>query len=260
MDFVYWRHPSVPGIKIEEITGGEHYKGQVWLEMARQLYCENGREAYREIGHFNNGAPFLYGESSRISITHCSGLLAVATLPDTPEVSLGMFSERTAMGIDAERADRRQVLNVRRRFLSDDELAMIPADGIEPNVIAWTVKEAAYKAAFIPGLDFRENIRIRRMPRLAPPTPVFDPLEYGLPAGAKEIPEDFFGEVVIVAGKNGGDGGRAAVPDSDVVGQVEKDGSLANITLRVYSYMSDDFIVTLCYAPRCAKFGRSARV
>ena len=45
MDFIYWRHPTIPGIKVEEITGGEYYKGKVWLDMARQVYCENGREA-----------------------------------------------------------------------------------------------------------------------------------------------------------------------------------------------------------------------
>ena len=175
MDFIYWRHPTIPGIKVEEITGGENYKGKVWLDMARQVYCENGREAYREIGHFKNGAPFLYGETARISVTHCDGLLAVATLPSTPEVELDSFSERAALGIDAERADRKQVLRIRERFLSSAELSLVPEDDICLNVLAWTVKEAAYKAALTEGLDFRENISIVRMPLLAPPVPVFGP-------------------------------------------------------------------------------------
>ncbi len=230
MDFIYWRHPTIPGIKVEEITGGEYYKGKVWLDMARQVYCENGREAYREIGHFKNGAPFLYGETARISITHCDGLFAVATLPSTPEVELDSFSARAALGIDAERADRKQVLRIRERFLSSAELSLVPEDDLCLNVLAWTVKEAAYKAALTEGLDFRENIRIVRMPLLAPPVPVFDPKEYGLPATTKVLPENYFGEVVIVA-------------DED-------------LPMRLYSYMSDDFIVTLCYSPRCAKFGK----
>lgn len=230
MDFIYWRHPTIPGIKVEEITGGEYYKGKVWLDMARQVYCENGREAYREIGHFKNGAPFLYGETARISITHCDGLFAVATLPSTPEVELDSFSARAALGIDAERADRKQVLRIRERFLSSAELSLVPEDDICLNVLAWTVKEAAYKAAMTEGLDFRENIRIVRMPLLAPPVPVFDPNEYGLPATTKVLPENYFGEVVIAA-------------DED-------------LPMRLYSYMSDDFIVTLCYSPRCAKFGK----
>jgi hypothetical protein len=230
MDFIYWRHPTVPGIKVEEITGGEHYRGKVWLDMARQVYCENGRDVYREIGHFRNGAPFLYGETSRISVTHCDGFLAVATLPPTPEVSLDAFSDRAAMGIDAERADRTQVLRIRERFLSDEELAMIPEEDLTLNVQAWTVKEAAYKAAFAEGIDFRSDIRIIWLPRLAPAVPVFDPVEFGMDNIPKELPEEFFGEVRI---------GKERVP------------------LRVYSYLSDGFIVTLCYSPRCAKFGKA---
>lgn len=161
-DFIYWRHPTLPGIKVEEISGGETRKGATWLEMARQVYCENGRDSYREIGHFHNGAPFLFGEQSRISVTHCPGLLAVATLPSTPEVELGVYSRRAALGIDAERSDRRQVLDVRERFLSERELEMIPADDVRMNILAWTLKEAAYKAAFCEGLDLRRDIAIEK--------------------------------------------------------------------------------------------------
>ena len=250
MDFVYWRHPSVPGIKIEEVTGGGRYKGQLWAEMARQVYCENGRDAYREVGHFKNGAPFLFGETSRISITHCSGMFAVATLPPTPEVDLSEYSERAALGIDAERVDREQVLKVRDRFLSADELKMIPADDVALNVIAWTVKEAAYKAIFIPGIDFREHIRIARMPKFAPPTPVFDPKEYGLDPNEKDLPEEFFGEVVIVTDKSDWRDGKDKSESDGNVG----DGALR---MKIYTYLVDDeLVVTLCYAPRCAKFGK----
>lgn len=35
-EFIYWRHPSLPGIKVEEVSGGEDRQGNVWLEMARQ--------------------------------------------------------------------------------------------------------------------------------------------------------------------------------------------------------------------------------
>lgn len=251
MDFIYWRHPSVPGIKIEEVTGGARYTGRLWMEMARQVYCENGRDAYREIGHFKNGAPFLFGEASRISVTHCNGMFAVATLPPTPEVDLSEFSERAAMGIDAERVDREQVLRLRERFLSAGELEMIPADDVALNVVAWTIKEAAYKAALVAGLDFRECIRIVRMPRLAPPTPVFDPGEFGLDGTKKDLPEDFFGEVVIVTRKSVG---------RDDNGKSESDGNAGDgeLRMKIYTYLVDDeFVVTLCYAPRCAKFGKS---
>lgn len=233
-EFVYWRHPTLPGIKVEEVTGGARYRGELWLDMARQVYCENGREAYRDLCHYANGAPFLAGENSRISLTHCAGLLAVATLPPTPEADLAHFSERAAVGIDAERSDRSQVLRIRGRFLSDAELDRIPADDVTANVTAWTVKEAAYKAAFLHGLDFRRDIMIDRMPVPGPPTPVFDPSEFGLPASQRTLPGNYFGEV------------RVMRPDSEP------------LLLKTYSYMSEEFVITLCYSPRCAKFGKNA--
>lgn len=229
-DFIYWRHPSVPGIKVEEISGGERYRGNVWFEMARQLYCENGKDAYRELGHYANGAPFLYGENSRISITHCPGFFAVATLPPTPEVDLNGYSDRAALGIDAERRDREQVLKIRARFLSEEEMKTA-GDSVESNILAWTVKEAAYKAALASGLDFTQDVKIDRMPKLAPATPVFDAREFGLAEGDKELPEDFYGEA------------RVVLPEEER-------------KFRIYSYLSDDVIVTLAFNQKSAKFGR----
>ncbi|MDE6007551.1 MAG: 4'-phosphopantetheinyl transferase superfamily protein [Muribaculaceae bacterium] len=240
-EFIYWRHPTIPGIKVEEVSGGCRYKGELWRTMAAQLYCENGKDAYREIGHFPDGAPFLYGESNRISITHCNGLFAVATLPSTPEVDLAVFTPRAAMGIDAERVDRSQVLRVRDRFLSPDELSDIPADDVRLNVLAWTIKEAAYKALRMPGLDFRHDIRISRLPLFGPPTPVFNPSEFDLSPDTKELPGNFFGEVVIV-------------PKIVADHAASDDGDYQVIKLIVYSYLSDEHIVTLCYERKCAKF------
>lgn len=51
-DFIYWRHPTLPGIKVEEVTGGDEFHGKAWFDAARQIYSENGREEYREIGHY----------------------------------------------------------------------------------------------------------------------------------------------------------------------------------------------------------------
>lgn len=225
-DFVYWRHPTLPCIKVEEITEGEDYTGPAWLEGARQIYGENGREGYREIGHYHNGAPFLIGGAARISVTHCPGLLAIATLPDTPEVTLSEYTDRAALGIDAEHVDRKQVLKLRERFLSDMELKMIPADDVRLNVQAWTVKEAVYKAALTEGLDFRQQICIERMPKFGPATPVYDEKEFGV-----------FSEA---------DYGSACVLMSEG----------KRVDFRLYTYLSEDFVITLAYSPRAARFNR----
>ncbi len=152
------------GVKVELVTGSEQREGRVWRLMAAQVYAENGREDYRVLGHLPCGAPILEGESTRISVTHTGHLLAVATLPPTPEVELDTFNMRTALGIDAEAANREQVLRVRERFLQDEEKASIPSDSVEANILAWTAKEAVWKAMLTPGLDLQKGITITRLP------------------------------------------------------------------------------------------------
>lgn len=211
----------MPGIKVEEVCGGEDKPFPLWTEMAYQVYSENGRDGYREIGHFRNGAPFLAGEAGRISITHTGRFLAVATLPATPECDLSIFSERAAMGIDAEPADRIQTLRVREKFLSATEAAMIPADDVRLNVMAWTAKEALYKAAMHEGLDFKEEITIVALPKIGPAVTVYDHTEFD--------------------------------PITTGEAAVRIDGIEHRFVL--YSYESEGNIVTLAYSPRCAKFG-----
>lgn len=220
-EFIYWRHHTLPGIKVEEVCGGEDRSFKLWIEMAYQVYSENGKEGYREIGHFRNGAPFLVGETGRISITHTGRFMAVATLPDTPEVDLSVFSERAALGIDAERADREQTLRVREKFLSDQELQMIDKDDVKMNVMAWTAKEALYKAAMQEGLDFRNDIRLLSLPKIGPAVPVYDKNEFD-PIRT--------GEAVV------------KIEDKEY-------------PFVLYTYESEGNLVTLAYSPRCAKFG-----
>lgn len=221
-DFIYWRHRTPIGIKIEEISGGYRYSDpKTRLSLARQIYCENGREGYRELEHFDSGAPYLNGEQTRISITHTDGLFVVATLPRTPEAELIHFQPRTAMGVDAERLDRKQVVRLRDKFLNADEKALIPADDVVGNITAWTAKEALFKAALTPGLDWREDYRI-----LSLPTPM------KVHKGADGKPQFEFTE------------GRAII---------RREGK--EVEMRLFCYDSEGCRVTLAYSPKCAKFG-----
>ena len=225
-DFIYWRHPSIPGIKIEEISGGDTEDPKLWMEMALQLYGENGRDTYREIGHYRNGAPFLHGEDSRISVSHTPGIYVVATLPRTPEVDLSQFNERAAMGIDVERCDRQQVLKVRERYLRPSELELVDKDDLEANLLAWTAKEAVYKALLGTGVkDYRNDIIIDSLPQIGPATVV---------PGEPEFPATSLGSAHI-----------------DIDNQ--------RYIFSLYSYISDDFIITLAYSPKCAKYAKKAR-
>lgn len=165
-DFIYERKKLPCGVKLEEITGGNRYKGRVWREIARQIYCENGRDGFREVGHFQSGAPFLYGEDERISISHTDGCLVVATIKTPDGVPLAEFSPETALGVDVESCMREKVAGLRERFLSDPELPLVNADSHEDCIIAWTCKEAMLKAGMDPSIDWKHDIIILSLPAI----------------------------------------------------------------------------------------------
>lgn len=216
-DFIYWRHHTPAGIKIEEICGADDKSAKVWIEMARQIYCEQGKDAYREIGHFSNGAPFLFNEPARISIAHTKGMLVVASLPRTPEAFLGEFSPRTAMGVDVEKADRTQVRNVKDKFLSPSE-QLLTGDDLTRLLIAWTAKEALYKAAMTEELPLVESIEIVSLPNLET-----------------------------------GEFGKARIHFP------EKEGKSVTEDMDLYSYLSEGFIITLAFSPKCSKFMKGTK-
>ena len=218
-EFVTWRHTTPVGIKVDEVFGMDNKSGKVWIELARQIYCEQGEPNYRVIEHFESGAPFLEGYPGRISITHTSHFFCVASLPKTPEVDLAVFSPRAALGVDAEPLDRNQVLKIRSKFLSEKELSSIPEENLPENILAWTSKEALYKAALTPGLDFRNDIMIEKLPSLF--------------MDSDDFSEHKLGNAII------------KFPDSSGFGRKE---------MKLYSYESYGCCVTLAFSPKCAKF------
>ena len=217
-EFVTWYHKTPVGIKVDEIFGMDSKTGKVWIELAKQIYAEQGGQYYRVIEHFENGVPYLEGYLGRISLTHTTHFMAVATLPKTPEVELQHFDPRAAMGIDAEPLDRVQVLKIRNKFLSEEELSLIPENDLTRNIIAWTSKEALYKAALTPGLDFQNAIKILSLPELT----------------LTNLPDPVLGEAKIIFPDN-----------SNIPPQLFK----------LYSYSSYNCCITLAFSPKCAKFG-----
>ncbi len=173
--FVYERLHTAPGIKLEIVAGGAGYSQKVRMMLARQVWSENAREGYRTIEHNEAGAPLLAAdapdaEHQRISVSHTTGLLAVATLPPSKrndDAGISGFSKQTALGLDVERTDRTQVLGVRSRFLSEEEMNLIPENSVTDNILAWTCKEAMMKMTFNTSADIRKEILIRRLPDLA---------------------------------------------------------------------------------------------
>ncbi|MCH5228515.1 MAG: 4'-phosphopantetheinyl transferase superfamily protein [Muribaculaceae bacterium] len=216
-EFVTWRHLTPPGIKVDEVFGMDSKSGKTWIQLAKQIYGEQGEPEYRVIEHFDNGAPFLEGYPGRISITHTDHFFAVASLPKTPETELYLFNTRTAMGIDAESISRAQVLKVRNKFLSLNELELVPEENIQDNILAWTSKEAVLKASMLSSIPFKDDITLISLPTLDP-----DPLTKG---------DRIYGKALL------------KIP------QGEYEFSL-------YSYLSYGCCVTLAFSPKCAKFGK----
>lgn len=107
------------------------------------------REAFGRdlpLGHSADGAPVLPVAAS-ISISHCQGLAALAVGP-----------EGARIGIDIETL-RPQLRRVAPKFLSEAEQRVYGAN-LEGLVAAWTLTEAAYKAAGIAGLRLTTDIRL----------------------------------------------------------------------------------------------------
>lgn len=98
------------------------------------------------LGHHESGAPYVIGSDINISISHSRHYAAIA------------ISAASPIGIDIEE-QRRQLRRVAHRVMSEAELKSYAIT--DPLLLqAWTLKEALYKAALTPGLDFRRDIAL----------------------------------------------------------------------------------------------------
>lgn len=236
-EFIYWRHDTSVGVRVEELSGCEDKSLKIWKIMALQVFGEQGGDRYRELGHYPSGAPYIEDVSQRISVSHTGRFMVVASLPRTPEAHLEEFSLRTAMGIDAERYDRAQALRVAGRVMTPEEISLMEEHAPELRnlnpegrpltdeecstaavVLAWTIKEALYKAAFHEGIDFRHNLVIRKFPKVCA-----SPLDASPGCG-----------MALIRREDGGD-----------------------IEMKLFSYISEGHIVTIALSPKCATFRKN---
>lgn len=172
---MYEREVAPCGVAVEMIYGADEKSAKVWKLFAMQIFSEAEGD-YRSIEHYENGAPYIDGLQQRISVSHTSHCLIVASLPKTPDIDLSEINPRTALGIDLEKADRAQVLKIRDKFLTSSEKGLLTeiADiekatekDVKENILAWTCKEALYKAVMGTAPDWREDYRIISLPQIA---------------------------------------------------------------------------------------------
>lgn len=97
--------------------------------------------------HTPQGAPVVVGHDGlNISITHTRHLVALA------------LNDNAVIGLDAEQADREQVIKVRHKFLNASEQQFIAPDDQTAHIIAWTAKEAVIKAERNSAIDWTDGI------------------------------------------------------------------------------------------------------
>lgn len=214
-DFMYEKEVAPCGVAVEMIYGADDKSAKVWKLFAMQIFSEAEGD-YRSIEHLECGAPMLDGIPQRISISHTSHCMVIASLPKTPDIDLASVNARTALGIDLEKADRAQVLKIRDKFLSQSEKALLPEiaeiekaseEDIKQYILAWTCKEALYKADMGTAPDWKENYRIVKLPIVASDIHSATSEKYGkgaisLPEGDLEITLsswEFEGQIVTLA-------------------------------------------------------------
>ena len=96
--------------------------------------------------------PFLPDEEFHFSVSHCNDYAAV------------LVSRKHRVGVDVELAAPK-VERIRHKFTSEAEWAMLMGLGLEAMLaanLAWSCKEAGFKWYGNGGVDFREDMVIRR--------------------------------------------------------------------------------------------------
>lgn len=186
-EFIYEKATAPCGVAVEMIYGADDKSAKVWKLFAMQIFSEAEGD-YRVIEHMDNGAPLLAGIPQRISISHTTHCLVITSLPKTPDIDLTEVNVRTAMGVDLEKADRGQVIKIKEKFLCDEELSLLPsvedaskasAEDIKKYILAWTCKEALYKADFGKATDWKTDYSILSLPKIAPGIKDATPEKYG---------------------------------------------------------------------------------
>lgn len=122
-------------------------------------YCatkESGNFTYLNgatLGHYVNGAPFIElksgaGKDIFISLSHCRTGACIAISEDVKNFGIDIEEESEKL----QRVKEKFINEAESKFINDEQL-----------LLAWTIKEAVYKAAGVSGLSLREDIKIKHI-------------------------------------------------------------------------------------------------
>ena len=116
--------------------------------LAARLLLKMLANKEERILYTTTGKPYLENNQFQISVSHTKGYVAVIVHPSQP------------VGIDIEYKSPR-ILNIKHRFLSDEELLHIPADNeINYLLTCWSAKESMFKIVNESSVDFKEQLHL----------------------------------------------------------------------------------------------------
>ena len=102
-----------------------------------------------EISYTENGAPYLVNsEKEFISISHSYIYIGIAAAPFNIGLDIELISGKAA--------------KLSPKFMNAREMLSFDISSPEETTRIWTIKEVIYKIACCPGLDFKEDIHVRK--------------------------------------------------------------------------------------------------
>lgn len=158
----WWRDADENGNLPPAATPGNRKRDKEHAAERMLVEAAFGKQA--ELRHGAHGEPFIASAADgsvicprgHVSVSHTRGVVCLAT------------DSQHTIGIDTERITPRTV-KVRSKFLGEDEASLISDSDAQANTIAWTAKEAMYKAALMPGIGLRGSLVITSTPQAGHP-------------------------------------------------------------------------------------------
>ena len=98
------------------------------------------------LSYSSEGIPFLNNEKN-ISISHTKGFSAIAISPKPVGIDIQDFRDK--------------ILSISKKFINSNERDLIDPSSIKELTLVWCIKEATYKVHRKPGLDFKDEIKIK---------------------------------------------------------------------------------------------------
>ena len=111
----------------------------------RKLIQLNGI-SFDSLLYSSQGIPFLNNETN-ISISHTKGFSAIAISPKPVGIDIQDFRDK--------------ILSISKKFINSNERDLIDPSSIKELTLVWCIKEATYKVHRKPGLDFKDEIKIK---------------------------------------------------------------------------------------------------